>query len=450
MKSKAQIVILGAGYAGMTAAIHLENKLSKKNFQVTLVDGNSYHELIQESHLVAAGFRKPEHVRIPISDLIKGTEIKFIQSSVKKIKTSENKVILANSNDLYYDYLVVALGSSTRYFGIENAMKYGLTIQSIDEALTVHSKIMGLIKNNQEKNDSDNGNNTSTVVIVGGGPTGVGIAGVLADLMNHHFRNHQSIAKIPELNLVTASSTVLPGFDQRIIDKVTQILKRKGVTIMTNGTVSAVKQHSITLKTGDRTSHIPSSLTIWTPGIEGYDLSFEPQIKKAKNKRIIVNEFCQIDSYPNIFCIGDIAAIADNSGAIRNPPLGHIAISQAIYIAESIPEYLIYGKKPSEKFNPDVKIRILSLGLEDYVGFLNNIVVTGDIAKVIKEFKREAHLESVTSGEVSIAAKIYKNDPISNLLSSIFLAGFSISQSLKDMVSPLHTDNENKSIHTNT
>lgn len=445
MKSKTQFVVLGAGYAGMTLAVHLDNKLSEKNFQVVLVNINSYHELIQEAHLVAGGFRRPEQVRIPISDLVRDTGIQFIQSGVQKVNASENKVILENSNDINYDFLVVALGSSTRFFGIKNATRYGLTIQSIDDASTIHDKIMDLITNNRDKDD---GTRTSNVVIVGGGPTGVGVAGALADLVSHHSQN-QSATKIPELKIVTTSSTILPGFDQRIIDKVTQILRRKGVTITTNGTVSTVKQQSITLKTEDISSHVPSSLTIWTPGIKGYDLSFEPKIKKTKNKRIIVNEFCQIDNHPNIFCIGDIAAIADNSGRIKNPPLGHIAISQAIYLAEAIPEYFIYGKKPSEKFNPDVNIRILSLGLEDYVGFLNNIVVTGDIARVVKEFKKEAHLESVGSGEISFAANIYKNDPISNLLSSIFLARFSISKTLKDKIPSLYTDSKSESDHTN-
>lgn len=91
MKSKTQFVVLGAGYAGMTVAVHLDNKLSKKNFQVILVNINSYHELIQEAHLVAGGFRRPEQVRIPISDLIRDTGIQFIQSGVQKVNASENK-----------------------------------------------------------------------------------------------------------------------------------------------------------------------------------------------------------------------------------------------------------------------------------------------------------------------------------------------------------------------
>ena len=115
MKSKTQFVVLGAGYAGMTVAVHLDNKLSEKNFQVILVNINSYHELIQEAHLVAGGFRRPEQVRIPISDLIRDTGIQFIQSGVQKVNASENKVILENSNDINYDFLVVALGSSTKF-----------------------------------------------------------------------------------------------------------------------------------------------------------------------------------------------------------------------------------------------------------------------------------------------------------------------------------------------
>jgi NADH dehydrogenase len=234
MKSKRQLVVLGAGYAGMTAAAHLNNKLSKKDFQVVLVNVNAYHELIQEAHLMAGGFRRLEEVRIPISDLVKDTDIQFIESCVKKIKSAENRVILGNLNDLAYDFLVVALGSSTKSFGIKGALEYGLTIQSIDEALAIHSKVLSLVSNNKDKN---NNKKTNNIVIVGGGPTGVGVAGALADLVDHHSQERAAANKA-ELIIVTASSTVLPGFDKRIIDKVTKILHRKGVRIITDGTVS--------------------------------------------------------------------------------------------------------------------------------------------------------------------------------------------------------------------
>ena len=122
-----------------------------------------------------------------------------------------------------------------------------------------------------------------------------------------------------------------------------------------------------------------------------------------------------------------------SSSEIKNPPLAHIAISQAIYLAESIAEFFMHKIKPSQEFRSEVSVRILSLGLNDYVGLLNNMLVTGDMAGIIKEFTKEAHLESISSGETSLA-KIYKNDPVSNLLSSVFLAIFSLSNTLKNKV----------------
>jgi hypothetical protein len=122
------------------------------------------------------------------------------------------------------------------------------------------------------------------------------------------------------------------------------------------------------------------------------------------------------------------------SGKILNPPVGHIEISQAIYLAESIADYFIHKIKPVQKFQSNVNVRILSLGVNDYIGLLNNIVVTGDIARIAKRFKQEAHTESISFGETTLAAKIYKNDPVSSLLSTVFITIFSFSKILKGKV----------------
>ena len=432
MKSKPRLVVLGAGYAGMTLAAHLDNKISKEDMQIILVDANPYHELIQEAHLVAGGFRKPKETRIPIPDLIKDTNIQFIQSVVKKVKADKNKIILENSADIKYDYLVVALGASTKFFGIRGAMEYALTLRSVDDGLTIYNKASKLLsKSNQGKNKHGIGKETKNIVIVGGGATGVGVAGALADL-NHN--SSSSSSEKTKVMIITASSTVLPGFDTRIIDEVVQILHKKSVSIITRTTAAEVRKDSIVFEDGREAGsrvEIPSSLTIWTPGIKGCDLLLEPQVEKTNNGRIVINDYCQTNEYPNIFCLGDISAMKEPSGKITNPPLGHIAISQAIYLAESIADYFIHNIKPAQKFQSNVNVRILSLGLNDYIGLLNNIVVTGDIARIAKGFKQEAHLESISSGEITFASKIYKNDPVSNLLSSVFIAVFSLSKTLK-------------------
>lgn len=138
-----------------------------------------------------------------------------------------------------------------------------------------------------------------------------------------------------------------------------------------------------------------------------------------------------------------------SSSEIKNPPLAHIAISQAIYLAESIAEFFMHKIKPSQEFRSEMNVRILSLGLNDYVGLLNNMLVTGDMARIIKEFKKEAHLESISSGETTIATKIYKNDPVSNLLSSVFVTISSLSKTLRNRV-PVPGTMSNEEGHTLT
>jgi NADH:ubiquinone reductase (H+-translocating) len=438
MMNKLRLVVLGAGYAGMTLAAHLDNRISKKDTQIILVDANPYHELIQEAHLVAGGFRKPEDTRIPILDLIKDINIQFIQSFVKKVNADENKVILENSDYINYDYLVVALGASTKFFGIQGAMEYALTLRSIDDGLTIYNKASKLlsksINDNNNKHELSKGKETKNIVIVGGGATGVGVAGALADLNRDSARSSSEKTKI---EIVTASSTVLPGSDARIIDEVGRILHEKGVSIITHITVTEVRRGSILFDDGseaDSRAEIPSSLTIWTPGIKGYDLPVEPQVEKTNNGRIVINDYCQTTRHPNIFCIGDISAIKEASGKIVNTPLGHTAISQAIYLAESIADYFTPKIKPVQKFQSNVNVRILSLGVNDYIGLLNNVVVTGDIARIAKRFKQEAYIESISSGETTFAAKIYKNDPVSSLLSYVYITIFSLSKTLKNKV----------------
>ncbi|MGH9987758.1 MAG: NAD(P)/FAD-dependent oxidoreductase, partial [Nitrososphaeraceae archaeon] len=153
-----RIVILGAGYAGMFLAINLYQQIfNEKNkhdlkgngrstdVEIILVDRNPYHQLLQEIHLVAAGYRTAEQISIPITSLINGTKIRFIQSNVKEIITESNKVILDESM-ISYDLSAICLGSTTKYFGIVGAKTNTIPFRSIDDAVRVHSRIRSLFR----------------------------------------------------------------------------------------------------------------------------------------------------------------------------------------------------------------------------------------------------------------------------------------------------------------
>ena len=147
--SNKRIVILGAGYAGIFLSINIARDLNGKVGEVILIDRNPYHQLLQEIHLVATGFRTANEVKIPILRLIEGMNIKFIQSTTKQIRPDKNLVIL-ESTKIRYDVLVICLGASTKYFNIKGARENSLPLRSISDASLIYDRVSALIKLNKK------------------------------------------------------------------------------------------------------------------------------------------------------------------------------------------------------------------------------------------------------------------------------------------------------------
>ena len=146
------------------------------------------------------------------------------------------------------------------------------------------------------------------------------------------------------ITIIEALPTILSGWDERLVEKVNEVLLEKEIRIRTSSAVIRVENDSGTscsnIYLSDSESQIPSSLTVWTAGVKGYEIPISPEVEKTKDGRIILNEFCQIDSYPNIFCIGDIAAVKDENGKLY-PPLAQIAVREAKYLSKIIPKHVI-------------------------------------------------------------------------------------------------------------
>ena len=202
-RSKKRIVILGAGYAGMFLATNIARYVTEKVGEVTLIDRNPYHQLLQEIHLVAAGFRTADEVKIPILTLIDRMDIKFIQSTVKQIMPDKNLVVL-ESTQIKYDLLIVCLGASTKYFNIKGARENTLPLRSIYDASLIYDKLRTLIKSNEKHN----------IVIVGGGATGVSLGGAVSDFVNESERSDKL-----SITIIEALPTILSGWDERLAKK---------------------------------------------------------------------------------------------------------------------------------------------------------------------------------------------------------------------------------------
>ena len=410
--SNKRIVILGAGYAGIFLATNIGRYLKGKGGEIILVDRNPYHQLLQEIHLVATGFRTANEVKIPILRLIDGMNIKFIQSTTKQVRPDKNLVVL-ESTEIKYDVLIICLGASTKYFNIKGAKENSLPLRSISDASLIYDRVGALIKLNNEQN----------IVIVGGGATGVSLGGALSDFIKDSKKT-DSIS----ITIIEALPTILSGWDERLVKKVNEVLDKKGIRIMTRSPVTKVENCGSNIYlSNDDTTKIHSSLTIWTAGVKGYDIPIEPEVEKTKDGKIIVNEFCQIDRYPNIFSIGDIAAVKDENQKLY-PPLAQIAIREAKYLSKLIPKHFIDGSNvkalPDEKFEYSIKAQLISLGNDDYVGLFNHYVISGNLAKLVEEFARSTYIKTLKSGGRDIDASLYDDNIFSQLVSGITFARF--------------------------
>ena len=345
--SKKRIVILGAGYGGIFLATNIARYVTEKSGEVILVDRNHYHQLLQEIHLVAAGFRTANEVKIPILTLIDRMNIKFIQSAVKQIMPDKNLVVL-ESTEINYDLLIVCLGASTKYFNIKGARENTLPLRAISDASLVCDKVRALIKSNKKHN----------IIIVGGGATGVSLGGALSDFV----KESKKLDRL-SITIIEALPTILSGWDERLVKKVNEVLHEKGIRIMTSTRVTRVENDGDdgggNIYLSDSGSKIHSSLTIWTAGVKGYDIPINPEVEKTKDGKIILNEFCQIGRFPNIFSIGDIAAVKDDNGKLY-PPLAQIAVREAKYLSKLIPKYVIADRVDLSSLPLDEKLNIIS------------------------------------------------------------------------------------------
>jgi NADH dehydrogenase len=378
--SNKRIVILGAGYAGIFLATNIARYLKGKAGEVILIDRNPYHQLLQEIHLVATGFRTANEVKIPILRLIDGMNIKFIQSTTKQIRPDKNLVIL-ESTEIKYDVLIICMGASTKYFNIKGARENSLPLRSISDA------------------------------------------GALSDFIKDSKKTDSL-----SITIIEALPTILPGWDEHLVKKVNEVLHKKGIRIITRSPVTKVENcGSSVYLGGDDATKIHSSLTIWTAGVKGYDIPIDPEVEKTKDGKIIVNEFCQIDRYPNIFSIGDIAAVKDVNQKLY-PPLAQIAIREAKYLSKLIPKHFIDGSDvkslPDEKFEYNIKVQLISLGNDDYVGLFNHYVISGNLAKLVEEFATSTYIKSLKSGGRDIDASLYEDNIFSQLVSGITFARF--------------------------
>ena len=320
---KPRVVILGAGFGGLTAARKMAGFAD-----VTVVDRHNFQTFLPLLYQVSTAGLAADHVAHPIRGALRKTGVQFRMGTPISVDHKNKSVKLESSEVLEFDYLVVALGSANADFGIPGVTEHALGMKSVHEALNIRAEVLRRFEDLCRFEDET----IFSITVVGGGPTGVEMAGAFAELVRGPLKNDQRHAAAHiKINLIEAGPRILPMFSEKLSSHGKKDLEKLGVTVHLNTAVKEIKPRSIEVSDG---STIASEVTVWAAGVKG-----EPTAAKLNlpliNTRIDVENTLQVKNYPHIFAIGDIAGFVGENGRML-PMVAPVALQQGRYVAQQI------------------------------------------------------------------------------------------------------------------
>ncbi len=325
--AKKHIVIIGAGFAGLKLARELNNH---PFYSITLIDKNNYHQFQPLLYQVAMANLDASNISFPLRAIfMKSKNVRIKVSNVIAVNTVKNS-IETDSGTLEYDYLVVATGTTTNYFGNTSIEKQAFSMKSTLEALQIRNTIFKYFED--AANKKTNNKEPLSIIIVGGGPTGVELSGALAEMKKDSLP-----LEYPELDFKKMKIYLLEGGDKLLSNmssisskKAKDYLEHMGVIIKTNAVVKNYDGISVILKDD---SVIKSSIVIWAAGVKGtLPKGFDPAII-SKSNQIKTDIYGRVASLNNVFAIGDIALLETESHPKGFPQLASVAVAQAKTLA---------------------------------------------------------------------------------------------------------------------
>jgi len=365
---KPKVVILGGGFGGLAAARALY-----KTAEVTVVDRHNYQTFLPLLYQVSTAGLAADHVAYPIRGALRKTSVKFRMGSPLSIDHKNKEVKLDSSEVLPFDHLIVALGSTTADFGIPGVNEFTLGMKSVHEALTIRAEIMRRFEDLCRFEDQTR----LAITVIGGGPTGVEMAGAIAELIRGPLKSDQKQAAAQiDITIIEAGERLLPTFSPTLSKRTKKDLEKLGVKVLVGSPVAGVEHRKITLK--DK-QVLPSEITIWAAGVKGADAMTQLSLPVSGN-RVVVEPTMQVKNYPNIWALGDIAGALGKDGSPL-PMVAPVAIQQGKFIAKQIAR--LSSSKELKEFKYLDKGSMATIGRNKAVVEVKGIKLSGPIAWLI-------------------------------------------------------------------
>jgi len=337
--ARPRVLVLGGGFAGIGAA----QKLHKSDLDVVVVDKNDYHTFQPLLYQVATSLLEQSAVGHPVRDLFHDQDnVRIHKDSVTAIDLDTRTVEFAEMQPAAYDYLVLGLGAEVNFFGVEGAAEHAFPLYTLPDAVRLKNQVLRMWEA-ADKNPDLIEDGALNIVVVGGGPTGVETAGALAELYNGLFRkDYPDIAEdAARIVLVEASPEIFSMFEPNLRTYAVEALTERGVEVTTGEVVESISPLRVRLKSGKK---LKAHTLVWGAGLQGNALVQSLGLELERGNRIPVDGDLRIPSHPEVFAVGDIAAITDAKTEQVLPQLGSVALQSGEHAGETI-AHLVAGKK---------------------------------------------------------------------------------------------------------
>lgn len=380
-KPKPKVVIVGAGFAGLTAA----RRLARLPVQVTVVDRRNHHTFQPLLYQVATAGLSPGEITAPIRWILKrDSNIEVLLEEVVDFNLEQKRVI-TKEQQLDYDFLIIASGATHAYFGHDEWEPMAPGLKTIEDALEIRRRVLLAFELAERQESEQKANNDAQsgsplqFVVIGAGPTGVELAGTLAEIarhaMNHEFRNIDP--RQTRILLIEGGPRVLPAYSEGLSRKAEGQLRRLGVEVRTSRLVTRIEPGAVWMGNNNDNEKISAPVVLWAAGVAASPLGRKLNVPVDRAGRVLVQPDLSVPGHPEVFVIGDLAALNDENGKML-PGVAQVAIQQGDWVAETVARDL--ENQPRRNFRYHDKGSLATIGRAAAVAQFGKFELSGYFA----------------------------------------------------------------------